>query len=308
MQKEILEHDTISNGSRVKLKLLGNSHEVLYTSRKNTTLNMKRLEGREYEVVNRETGEIETREFRDPSKNRVENLVSLRKSFNKISELLKCNITDASKARFITLTYAENMTDNKKLSRDFDVFYKRFKRYNDTHFADCGKLQYLYVAEPQARGAWHCHVVLWWEHKAPFIVSDKLAKLWGHGFVHVRAVTGTGASVAKYLTAYLANVELSKASSLEIIEKAVADGRVIEKVIDGQKKSFIKGGRLQMYPSGMNLYRHSRGLKQPTIIKDISYVAAKEIIGDKQPNYKKAIKLIDDDTGLQINIIKEYYD
>ena len=34
-------------------------------------------------------------------------------------------------------------------------------------------------------------------------------------------------------------------------------------MVDGISKQFIKGERLKYYPSGMNLYSSSRGMKKP---------------------------------------------
>ena len=61
---------------------------------------------------------------------------------------------------------------------------------------------------------------------------------------------------------------------------------------DGKKvkKQFMKGARLHMYPSGMNLYRHSKGIKKP-ITEKLAYEELKDIVGTTTANYTKTIDL-----------------
>ena len=63
------------------------------------------------------------------SDTRADNTDSLRKSFKQLRDIVNCNTTDNSCIHWVTLTYAENMTDTKQLYSDFDRFWKRFRRY-----------------------------------------------------------------------------------------------------------------------------------------------------------------------------------
>jgi hypothetical protein len=55
-----------------------------------------------------------------------------------------------------------------------------------------------------------------------------------------------------------------------------------------------------MYPSGMNLYRASRGIKKP-VTEKMSYADAKKIVGSGEANYRRTIDLSRD--GKPVNTI-----
>jgi hypothetical protein len=94
-----------------------------------------------------------------------------------------------------------------------------------------------------------------------------------------------------YLSAYLADVELTS----DNIHNTVAEDReIVEKEVDGVKKQFVKGGRLHMYPSGMNLYRKSKGITFPER-KKMTYKNAKKIVGSSQPHYSKRYEIESDE-------------
>lgn len=76
--------------------------------------------------------------------------------------------------------------------------------------------------------------------------------------------------------------------------------------IEGNKKKFIKGGRLHLYPTGMRIYRKSKGIKEPEIVHGI-YKYRKEIIGDCKPYYRENIIILDDLSKELNNIVYEQY-
>lgn len=94
--------------------------------------------------------------------------------------------------KFLTLTYAENMTDLTIARKDFDKFVKRVK----TRFKN---FQFIVVIEFQARGAVHFHLLC----NLPFVDVNELASVWGHGFVKINSidnVDNVGAYITKYMT------------------------------------------------------------------------------------------------------------
>ena len=141
------------------------------------------------------------------------------------------------------------------------------------------------------RGAWHVHLLLKFNDlSSVFIPSSELATLWGHGFVKIKRVDGVD-NIGAYLTAYLADLELTP----ETMAVAFQTGHdVVEKDVDGQKKAFIKGGRLHMYPPGMNLFRKSKGIAYPER-EMMTYAGAKKIVGSAEPHYKKKYEIQADD-------------
>lgn len=48
--------------------------------------------------------------------------------------------------------------------------------------------EYIVAMEPQNRGAWHAHLILIFNGKAPFIPNDEISALWGQGFVKTKGL------------------------------------------------------------------------------------------------------------------------
>ncbi|MDZ4412004.1 hypothetical protein ORL59_00005, partial [Bacillus cereus] len=74
-------------------------------------------------------------------------------------------------------------------------------------------------------------------------------------------------------------------------------------------KKFIKGGRLHMYPPGMNLYRKSKGISFPDR-EDMKYKDIKKVVGSLTPHYSKSYHIENDDfentiSFLQYNIKRD---
>lgn len=256
--------------------------EVQYMEKMNRTASIRKLNKDEYVLL--ETGEI--KEF-EHFENRSDSYNSLRQTFKKIRYLINNNFLGGSNELFITLTYADNMTDTKKLYTDLDKFNKKMKyRYKDVTSID-----YLHVVEPQKRGAWHIHSLIRFNDlEKIFIPNAELAEIWGHGFVRIESLKNVD-NIGAYLSAYLADVELTEETGIVAMKE---DRNVVEKVVNGEKKRFIKGGRLHMYPTGMNLYRKSRGISLPER-KTMSYKNAKKIVGSAQPHYTKSYEIETDD-------------
>lgn len=275
----------ISPISSVRVTKMNHLVEVQHMEFMNRTNHIKKLDKERY--VNLKTGEIG--EFKQ-SEVRSDSYNSLLQTFKKLRYLINNNYTGAGNELFITLTYKENMTDRKRLYSDFDKFMKRFRyKYGKIH----GSIDYMTVVEPQGRGAWHHHLLIRFNDmkgKKIFIPSNEVAEIWGHGFVNMKSLKDCD-NIGAYLCAYLADVELTD----ENIGRAFREKQeVIPKVVDGKEKNFIKGGRLHLYPSGMNLYRKSKGIQMPER-QDMKYEDIKKIVGSAEPNYAKRIVVEQDD-------------
>ena len=101
---------------------------------------------------------------------RADNQKGVRQTLARIRALINCNVVNPSFCRWLTFTYAENMTDTKRLYKDWDTFRKRFGRWCAQNGID--KPEYIAVVEPQGRGAWHLHVFFIWQHPAPFLDNN----------------------------------------------------------------------------------------------------------------------------------------
>lgn len=299
MKREILQ-DNIRpfENDIVRVKDMGNVIELMYSQHKNTSCPILKISGEQY--VDMRTGEVKNITH---NKSRADDKNSVRASLNTLRDLINTNVHTPSHCLWVTLTYAENMTDTKRLYTDCDKFIKRMKyRY---------RFQYIVAMEPQNRGAWHAHMIMIFDGKAPFIPNNELAQIWGHGFVTIKKLEDID-NIGAYLTAYLGDMELEEAQSagMNISNKEI---KFLELDEAGKKvkKAFIKGARLHMYPPKFNLFRHSRGIKKP----DISYSTEKEArkkVGYGEPTFERTAKISDESSGFsnilnyrQFNILRE---
>lgn len=282
----------------VKVKEMGNIIEIKDTGKSNRRQSIQLLPGgREYIVLR--TGEI--KEIQTHSSKRVDNVDRLRQSIKDVREIINTNITDNRNALWVTLTYAENMQDHRQLGNDLKNFFDRLETYCKNR--EIEKPEYIAVPEPQGRGAWHVHMFLIWQHKAPFIANDELAKVWGHGFTVTKAIRGDINNLGAYITPYLTNIPLDKydgdKDDIDIIDTEVAndDGEI-------ESKKFVKGARLALYPARFRIYRTSAGIKKPTV-KTMMYIDARRCIKGVAKTYEDAYKITRGDFE---NIIhREYY-
>nr|BAA07788.1 rep protein [Brevibacillus borstelensis] len=134
---------------------------------------------------------------------------SLSRARKKIRRLINANVYkhpsedgELYKPVFMTLTFAENVTDVDLANKAF----KQFIRKLNGHVYGRGRvgLKYVTVIEFQKRGAVHYHCVFF---NLPFIDSGVIASLWGQGFIKVNSMKkrdGTNCdNVGAYVTKYM---------------------------------------------------------------------------------------------------------
>lgn len=295
----------IPEGVGVTVTPMGHIVEVQYLQKVNKVAPIKVLDKDHYVLqVGEFAGEI--REF-EHNETRADSFSSLRRTFKKLRYLINNNFTGADNELFVTLTYAENMTDRKQLYTDFMLFFKRLrhKYRNEYHF------EYINVIEPQGRGAWHCHLLLKAD-KYLYIHNSDIAELWGKGFTNTRRISNVD-NVGAYLTAYLADFEVTEDCDAAAVSAALSmHSELIEKVveIDGEKvtKRFIKGGRLPMYPAGVQLYRKSKGIVMPKRYEVCwDEDTKKAIVGVAAPVYRKGLVMSADENDFTNSLIYEQY-
>ena len=265
-----IEGFEIPSNSVVKFVSCGDIKKVVYSRILPQNLkNYKKISGNQ--MLNLKTGEIIQCKISD---SREDNIISLRKTISRLRDLINCNFFGTDNELFITLTYKENMTDYKRLYKDFYNFYKRLKyRFKGIEFC------YISVIEPQQRGAWHVHLLLKALNRDYlFIDNDSvISELWGHGFTKTKRLKGID-NVGAYLSCYLTDIFNEK----------------------GKKK----GARLYLYPAGINIYRCSRNCKRPV---------EKKVIYDELVNYRDfktyevSYEVIDEKESCCNIVKKEYY-
>lgn len=307
IKKEFIQDKSISPYDKVSLKTMGNIYEVCYLKNKNLKVYTRLIDKDHY---------IDLRTFEDTGEvfscnhieNRSQNLFQVGQSLKRLRDYINTNVVDTNLCKWITLTYKENMQDTKQLYKDFKNFIKRFRTYYKNY-----NIEYIVAMEPQGRGAWHCHCIFIFDKTPPFIKNNEvLEKLWSNGFtkiLNLKSIDNVGA----YLTAYLGDMEFTKDNLSLLKENGVNMSKMVLKdinEIEGKKlktpKSFIKGGRLYLYPPNFNLYRISKGIKKP--LKEVMfYRKAKEKIGDLLPTYSTSFNITDTDLDYSNHIIYEYY-
>ena len=298
-----IDNIKIPENANVRVKLTGTIMELMYSQKTlNTQIFIKKLNGHEY--VDLRTGEVF--EY-DIIENRSENLDSVRRSLGRLRDYINTNVLSVINCKWVTLTYAENMTDTTKLYDDFKKFVKK-ARYKYGYF------EYIIACEPQGRGAWHIHMLMIFPNKAPYIPNKIMSEIWSHGFTTTKKLDENISNIGAYLTAYLGDFDysdLDKLSSQELQKmqgKQIKDVEVLE--ADGTKipKKIIKGGRLHMYPANFNLYRCSRGIKQPAVFKEIEIEVQKIIkVSRAGLTFEKTISISNTDTEFKNTLNYRYY-
>ena len=256
-------------------------------------------------VVNKDTGEMLEAKKYNLNENRAQSTAGLKRTMRNIRNLINNNFIGASNELFITLTYAlmdgKPMNDVGRASGDFGIFIKRFRRrYPD--------LEYVAILEPQENTAWHWHVLAkfaeWHEKEQIYIDNNGvIAPMWGHGFTSTRRIDHVD-NIGAYLGAYLSSLEINEDNLVDVVNAATQNGRrmnIVEKEVigeDGQRvtKKYAKYARMNLYPSGTNIYRYSRGIKKPLTV-EMAYADAKKLVGEKEPDFSRTIVIEHDEEG-----------
>ncbi|MDR0963397.1 MAG: hypothetical protein LBM60_02130 [Clostridium sp.] len=296
--KYLSKHQRPFGSQIVRFTKAGVAIEVLWNSRRSTVCNILKLN--KDTCINRQTGEII--EIRH-TENRADNLSSVKKSLRHGRDLLNANCTDASRCLWVNLTYADNMSDPKQLYVDVKAFIREMRRRY-------GSLEYIVAVEPQGRGAWHCHLVMIFPSKAPYIPYSDLTEIWGHGHTFIKRIKNI-TNIGRYLTSYLADMDLNEAVALasSCMDKLQnLSVREVETEQNGEtiKKSIVKGARLCLYPTQFHIFRWSRGIIKPTV----EYITANEAekrVENASLIYETTFQLSDDETGFVSTMNRREY-
>lgn len=302
----------------VKVTDMGHVYEAQYMKHMNTTANMKKIS--KTQGVDLRTGEVIDFNL---SKNRGNNLNSLRQTFKKLAYLVNNNFHGNKNELWMTLTYAENMTDLKVVAEDFDKALKRLKYYLAKVYGEYqGSLEFLKVLEPQERGAWHIHLLVKCpnlKRRSLYIPNEDLAKIWRKGFVNVKRLKSND-NIGAYLCAYLTNIEapmVCEDDSPEVMRENMQTIKELcskpgadkwERTKSNTDKAIIKGGRLHLYPVDMKIFTKSRGLVYPERrVMKYSEFKKKKKIQLHNLTLRKSIEITDKENNFSNVIIIEQY-
>lgn len=241
-------------------------------------------------MVNVKTGEIK-KVHHITSRADPKNYESLRATFKKLKRLIGANFGDFLPLRsqlWLTLTYRESpMTDGARLYDDFKRFMRKLRKITGKYLA------YIVVIEPQASGSLHAHLLLkTLDGSRLYLPNSVVAKAWGQGFVNVRRLRD-GDNVSAYLMAYLTDVDLNN-----------LEGETNTKE---EKKSIVKGGRLGLYPIGLQIYRRSKkGIRKPEKLRGKKQeIMGKTKLFNSEPDYYKKFDMMRSDEPFEIEV--EFY-
>ena len=225
---------------------------------------------------------------------------TLWRSSKNAKDIINANVTLNTK--FLTLTYRENVTDLKRVYKDFNLFSKNF-----ANFAKKNNIEYEYTRaiEPQERGAWHLHILIYTDE--PFIDNSEIFKIWNKGQELSKSLTKKGSKE-------IVNVGWVKTQSLKnkenpgaYITSYLTDLEPLPNETKKEKQK-RKGQRLGLYPAHMKIFSHSKGVKKPTILQPTLFGDLETELNDlgfeiskNQP--KNAYQIISTASG---EVLKEY--
>ncbi len=242
-------------------------------------------------MLNKFTGEV-VEVHHITSRADPKNYQSLRSTFKRLKRLIGANFYGGKSELWLTLTYKESpMKDQKRLYADFKRFMRRLRKITGKDLA------YILVVEPQASGSLHGHILMKTLDRSTLYIKNEIVRsAWGQGFVNARRLKSSD-NVSAYLMAYLTDVDLNN-----------LEGNFVEKK-KGTSKKIIKGGRLGLYPVGMQIYRHSRkGIRQPLKLKDTKEnIQKKYKLDGLMPDYYRKFEIIKKEDLEPFEIETEYY-
>lgn len=237
--------------------------------------------------------------------NRLSDFKSIRASMSRARDIINTNVTDCACCKWVTLTYAQNMTDPKRLYEDFKSFNRRFRK-------QVGHYEYITAAEPQKRGAWHLHVIMIFPSKAPYIPNSDVAQAWGHGFTKTKAIKDAD-NVGAYLSVYLTDMfleDMAPDHAMHLVNEKhyKIDTRKVEDEHTGEicEKNYVKGSRLYLYPPQFHIFRWSKGIKMPVISKVQEQVALSKV-GSAKLTFERTIRLNDESQDFQAVMNYRYF-
>lgn len=125
----------------------------------------------------------------------------LRRARQEVRRIVNANVGAYGEhftAKFLTLTFGDNVTDLDQAHYEFKKFIQRM---NYLIFGTkSGNLRYTAVVQFQERGAVHYHVII---YNIPFTRVEVIQQIWGNGWVWINKiddVDNVGAYVCRYMT------------------------------------------------------------------------------------------------------------
>ena len=136
----------------------------------------------------------------------------LQRAKKNLRRLINANIGqygDEFTAKFLTLTFKDNVQDIEQANYEFQKFIKRLNYY--CFGTKKANLKYTCVVEFQKRGAIHYHVII---YNMPYVKANNIENLWGNGFIKINKIDNVD-NVGAYVSEYLGNAEKGQGHNIE---------------------------------------------------------------------------------------------
>lgn len=137
---------------------------------------------------------------------------SLKRAKANLRRLINANVGQYGKeftAKFLTLTFKDNIKDLDKANYEFEKFIKRLNYY--CFGVKKSNLKYTCVVEFQKRGAIHYHVII---YNMPYLKANDIANVWGNGFIKINKIDDVD-NVGAYVSEYLGQAEKGQGYDVE---------------------------------------------------------------------------------------------
>jgi hypothetical protein len=200
--------------------------------------------------------------------------------------MLYYNISDNKLALMYNLTYREKTINTKQVMKDHEYFIKKLRNKYEIKY---GNIEYFCSLEFNNNlDCLHIHGVLYFPNSKtkPIIPVDELMQTWKKGYVDITAAKNIS-SLIGYLIPHQTDSEKEYA-----------------------KKMNEKYERLCKMPSGMNVFRHSKGMKHP-VTEKMLYSEALSLLDNYQLETKrvfsKKVFIFKQGRFHHITYIYEYY-
>lgn len=137
---------------------------------------------------------------------------ALKRAKTNLRRLINSNIGQYGKeftAKFLTLTFKDNVQDIKKANYEFKKFIKRlnYKLYGTKK----ANLKYTTVIEFQKRGAIHYHTIV---YNMPYLKANEISNIWENGFIKINKIDDVD-NVGAYVGEYLGQAEKGQGKNIE---------------------------------------------------------------------------------------------
>ena len=136
----------------------------------------------------------------------------LQRAKKNLRRLINANVGQYGKeftAKFLTLTFKENIQDIKQANYEFKKFIQRLNYY--CFGTKKANLKYTCVVEFQKRGAIHYHVII---YNMPYIKANDIGNVWGNGFIKINKIDDVD-NVGAYVSEYLGQAEKGQGHDIE---------------------------------------------------------------------------------------------